>query len=400
MDKKLKELIKRQNIDELKSYFAALPEGKPLSYPDEKVLLEKFDGPAVMAYIKRFSFSEKALAIFIRNAPQEFRRAYINRYGLPKATQKFIIDENLTEAASDFAEMHFFDDVNYLLEHAGPEIIRMHISRVKLSNDTQVLKVLHNSNSSLFGTYVAKGYFISDRVLYDIIEKNNVKAFRIVLSRQYRIFKKLTAKLTIDEIRAKHADEAILSEELQIAVLGEFEPRMTEILLKYTPLYPAAQKFLISHHFDAHWLKLHVSHLYGIAGYRFIPELEPALFRALSLKDMDDCLTQFQHQDDVTFVKYASPAAVIKYIKDYPLSDKAQVAVFDCGNADVMAALISRFTPEYGLCEEAEVEMVKMSSPETITKYISFHTMCRQALELLQKKSLETFHYYFTKHQY
>lgn len=400
MKTKFQELIKRKDFDELKSYLAALPEGKPLDYPDEKTLIEQMSELATKAYLTRFRFSDKACCIFIRKATRPLRRAYINRYGLPQIVQKLIIDENLIDAASDFTEMHFFDDVEYLLKHGSAEIIRQHITRTNLRDDEQVLALLHNKNSSLFGSYVSKGYYISDKVMLTIIQENNLKAFRTVIARQYRIFKKLARKLTIEEIRVKHADEAILSEELQVAVLEEFEPSMTEVLLKNTLLYPEAQKFMLSHNFDAHWLKLHVSHLYGIAGYRFIPELEPALFKALSLKGMDDCLTQFRQQDDQTFVRYASPAAVIKYIKSFWLTDEAQIAVFRTGNTKVMEALISRFSPEHGMCWQAEVEMVKMCSPETIQKYISFHTMCREALELLQKKCLDMFNYYFTKHQY
>ena len=400
MRKNFKELLKRQNVDELKSYFAALPEGKPLDLPEEQLMLEQFNEPVVKTYFKIYPFSEKAVCLFLDKAPQPLRRAYMNRYGLPKTAQKHIIDHNRHDIASDFCEMHFFDDVDYMLSHASPEIIRLHISRVRLYKEHQVLKVLHNSNSSLFSTYVSKGYFISDKVLQTIVEERNVKAFRAFVTRQYRTFKKLTEKLSIDEIRQNHADEALLPEYLQIAVLEEFEPRMTELLLKYMPLHPIAQKFLFTNNFDAHWLKLHVSHLYGVAGYRFVPELEPALFKALSLKGMDDCLTQFRQQDDKTFVRYASTEATVKYIKSFWLTDEAQVAVLSRGNVEIIDAFISRFTPEHGMCWQAEVEMVKMCSPDTIKKYISFHTMCREALELLHKKCQEVFDYYFMLHQY
>ncbi len=401
MDRKFQALIKRRNVDELKSYFEALPDGKPLNFPDEKLLLAQADNElAVMAYFKKFPFSDEAVKLFLNVASEPMRRSYINRYGLPWAAQKYVIDNKMTAVASDFTQMHFFDDVDYLLSHANPEMIRMHISKTKLNKEAQVLKLLHNENSSLFIAYVARGYFISDKVIKVVIEERKVKAFRAILSRQYRRFKKLADKYDIDEIRKNYADEAILSEELQVAVLEDFNSLTTEFLLRNSPLWEKAQKFMIEHNFDVHWLILHVSHLYGVAGYRFAPELEPALFKALSLNGMDDCLTQFRHQDDKVFVRYASAEAAIKYIKGFWLSDEAQVAVMLRGNAEIINALISRFTPEHGMCQEAEVEMVKMCSPDTIKHYVSFHSMCREALELLHKKCLEVFDYYFTRHAY
>ena len=403
MNKKLKDLVKRRNVSELESYFAALPAEKPLDFPEEKMLLasKDYNEVVVRSYFKFFPFSERAVILFLAVATPSARRSYMNRYGLPKGAQKYVIDHNLTDVASEFTSMHFFDDVDYMLAHATPDIIRMHTARTRLAKDAQVLKVLHNPNSSLFSGYVAKGYFISDKVIKTIIEERRTSAFRAVITRLYRQFKKLSEKLSIEEIRLKHS-EVILSEELQIAVLEEFEPLMTELLLKYMPLWPGAQKFVITHNFDANKLKLHASHLYGIAGYRFEPIWEPELFKALSLKGMDDCLTQFQLQDDKVFLRYASPEAAIKYInnKDFWPSDDGQVGVILRGNVEIINALIGRFTPEHGMCWQAELEMVKMCSPDTIKKYASFHTMCREALDLLQKKCLEVYNYYFSIHPY
>jgi len=401
MDRKFQALIKRRNVDELKSYFEALPDGKPLNFPDEKLLLAQADNElAVMAYFKKFPFSDEAVKLFLNVASEPMRRSYINRYGLPWGAQKYVIDNKMTAVASDFTQMHFFDDVDYLLSHANPEMIRMHISKTKLNKEAQVLKLLHNENSSLFIAYVAKGYFISDKVIKVVIEEHKVKALKAILSRQHRQFKKLAKKHDIDDIRKNFADEAILSEELQVAVLEDFNALTTEFMLMCSPLFPKAQEFVITRNFDAYLLKIHVSSLYGQAGYRFDQKWEPALFKALSLKGMDDCLMQFCQQDDVVFVRYASAETAIKFIKSCWLSDEAQVVLMQRGNSEIINAFISRFTPEHGMCQEAEVEMVKICSPDTIKRYVSFHTMCREALELLHKKCLEVFNYYFTVHPY
>lgn len=356
--------------------------------------------PAVQAYFGRFTFSNEALKLFLSKASRPLRRAYFCHHGVPWVVQKYVIDKDMVEIASDFSEMYYFDDIDYLLQHGSPEIIRMQIAKAPLFKDEQVIKLLHHINSSLFTSYVAKGYFISNKVLKVVIKERCVKAFRAVLSHQYHRFRKLALKNDIAEIRRDYADEVVLAENLQIDVLKDFEPRMVELLLKYSPLWEKAQKFMIANHSDVQWLKIHVSYLYGVAGYRFIAELEPVLFEKLSLKSFDDCLMQFKQKDDVVFIRYASPQAVIKRLKSSWPSDEAQLSAMARGNGEIIDVLIGRFTPEHGMCWQAEVEMVQMCSPDTIKKYVSFHTMCREALELLHKKCLEVFDYYFMVHPY
>jgi hypothetical protein len=171
-------------------------------------------------------------------------------------------------------------------------------------------------------------------------------------------------------------------------------------MLETTPLYPEVQRELFVRNYDLHWIKLHATHMYGKAGYRFEPELEAQMFRMLASSNMDEFLSNVRLSDDVTFVTCASFNAIEKYIKERWLSDDAQVALINRGNGDIIRTLMSRYTPEHGLCWQAEVALVKLGSLELIKSYISFHTMCREALDRLRQYSEETFRYYFTLHPY
>ena len=400
MNKKIIKLIERNSVQELQAYFADMPAGKPLDLHDELVLLEHFPETAVTTFINRFRFSEDAEKVFIQKAPGNLRRKYINHYGLYEKTQKFIIDSNLTDVAFEFIRMRRFANVNYMLDKADPQIIRSYIQLNPLDNDKQVLKLLHHENKSLFRGYVDKGHFISEQVQMTVIEEKNISAFTALMYKINRNFKKKAHTMTFAQMQERQVADIMLAENLQVMVLDDSDRMFIELLLKTSPLAPEAQKLMFERNFDAEWFRLHVEHLYGVGGYRFELEYEPKLLKLLASKDLDDCLTKFRQRDDVSFVQSASPNAVLKYIKDFWLTDDGQVALIARGNSDLIQKLISRYTPEHGLCWQAEVKLVEIASPETIKQYISFHSMCGEALSLLEKKSRETLDFYYTRHAY
>lgn len=400
MAKKIITLIERNSVQELKDYFADMSAETPLDSHEEMVLLEHFLPEAVKSYINRFRLSEKAEVAFIEKAPIDLRKTYINYYGLRWNTQKHIIDTNLCEVADDFMQLRRFDDDAYLLEHASVNILRSYVSLYVLEGDKLVISLLNHENPSLIKGYISKGRFISEAVQKEIIDQKNDEAFSALMYRFYNKFKRLSRKTTDCKALMKQLADVALSEELQLRVVRVFDRMMLEILLKTTPLAPSVQELLFLYNVDAHWLKLHVTSLYGRGGYRFEAENEKKLFKVLINKDLDECLTTFRHCDDVTFVKLASEKAVEKYLQDYWLTDDGQVALMQRHNTKLAKTLISRYSPEHGLCWQAEVELAKDYGSDVLKEYISFHSMCREALEILEKRKPEMFSFYFTKHQY
>ncbi|MBO5038247.1 MAG: hypothetical protein J6C85_02155 [Alphaproteobacteria bacterium] len=400
MAQKIISLLERNNVAELKAYFDAMPAGKPLDYPDEILILEHFSEPVVQSYVSRFPLSKEAEAIFIKKAPAALRQLYINLHGLKPETQHLIIEENLKEAAADFCTMRTFDDVSFLLEKGSTSVLRNYLVRYPLENDDLVLKLLCHSNPSMMVCYINTGRYISPTVLRAMIEERHLEAFKAFCYRQHRLFKKkAAAQAPFDKI-IERLGANYLSCSLQLEVLEACDWRFVEVLLKTTPLAQEAQKLLFERKFDYTWLKLHVTSLYGIGGYRFSKDYEPLLFKALAAKDMDDCLTNFRHQDDTVFVQNASEKAVLKYLEGFWLADEAQVALIARGNGTLIKKLISRYSPSHGLCWQAEVKLVEICSPEVIRLYTSFHTMCGQALEKLGQKSQSELEYYYSKHCY
>ncbi len=401
MAKKIISLIERNAADELKAYFENMTAEKPLDCHEELVLIEHFLPEAVKSYINRFRFSERAEVAFIGKAPRDLRRLYINYYGLYDATQQFVIDRNLKEAAADFIVLRRFWDDAYVLKNASDAILRPYVAQNALEGDELVLMLLERSNQTLFQGYAAKGRYISEAVIRKVIETRNETAFSALAYRFYNRFKQKARKAEDFDKVMKSLAEFTLAEELQVEVLDTFNRGLIEILLKTCPLFPAAQELLFRRNFDAQWLKLHVSVLYGVGGYRFTPENELKLFKLLASKNLDDCLTAFRLRDDVAFVRLASADAVSKYIKDFWLSDDAQVALLRRGDANLAKALISRYSPEHGLCWQAEVELAKHYSKEVIVAYISFHSICFAAQDAIRDRKMEeVMAYYFAHHAY
>ncbi len=400
MNSSVIKLIERNADKELKAYFDNMSKEQPLDYQEEKVLLEHFLPSAVESYIKYFRFSEKAEILFIEKAPSVMRLNYINHYGLRPATQKYIIEKNLVEAIKDFSRMRHLEDVDHLLDKGSDEAVRIYLSNNRLEQDEQILKVLHRKNRTLFKEYVNK-YVISDTLKEMIFAEKDYEGFKAIVFKFYRQFRTKSRKVQDFKtlMESKFAAEAIPSD-LQIKILQSPDRDFVMLLLQTCPLSKEAQDVLWKYHYDAEWLKFHVEHLYCMGGYRFTPENETKLFKALASKNLDDCLTQFRHQDDISFVKYAGIEAVKKYIKSFWLTDEAQVALIQRGEGSLLKEFISRFSPEHGMCWQAEVELVKLGAWDVIKEYISFHSMCWEALSAIKENKPELAEEYYSKHPY
>ena len=400
MNNQVINLIERNADKELKAYFESMSHETPLDCHDEKVLLEHFPIAAVESYIHRFRFSEDAEILFMMKAPSSTRLSYINYYSLRPTTQRYIIDKNMIEALKDFARMRHFEDLDYFLEHGSDEALRIYLANNRLDQDEQVLKVLHRHNSTLFREYVNK-HIISDAIKKTVVEEEDYDAFKAIVFKFYRLFrtKSRKAKDFATLMQNKLAAEALPSD-LQVEILQSHNREFIILLLQTCPLSEEAQDVLWKYNYDAEWLKFHVEHLYCMGGYRFTPKNEEKLFKALASKNLDDCLTKFRQQDDVSFVKFASLDAVKKYVKNFWLTDDAQVALIDRGEGSLIKEFISRFSPEHGMCWQAEVELVKLGAWEAIKEYISFHSMCWEALSVIKENKPDLAEEYYSKHPY
>ena len=400
MGKNFVKLVARSSDKEIKAYFDALGNDSPLDLKEEKILINQCDESVIIAYFNRFRFSEKAEIEMLKKVSSAVCCMYINLYGLSLVAQRFVVDNNLVDVNINFARMRRYEDVDYLLDNGSATLIGDYISSNPLENDEQVLKLVYHERKSLFSLYVNKSYFISDAVKRDIIDNSLDYQFRAVVYHFYRIFKKKSAKSSsFDKLMGKVAEFG-LSEDLQLLVLTNNDRMMVEIMLSAHPLCFSAQKLMFDRNFDPQWFKLHIEHIYGVGGYRFAYELEPKLFKVLASRDIDDCLTKFRQKDDVSFAKCASSKALERYIKDFWLSDDAQVALIERGNADLIKKFLQRFNPEHGICWQAEVKLVSFCSADLIEFYISFHTMCWDALEILKSRMPELHSKYYILHIY
>ena len=402
MSEKIIHLIEREANEELKAYFRDVSaEGtKPLDAHEELVFLERCSEGVILSYINRFRFSEKAERFMLDKVSVNVRITYINYYGLCDEVQKYVVDQNLVEVARELFKLRDMSDVDYLLVHGSSDMIRAYFDQHSFKSDEQILQLLRHKNSTLFTNYVNKGYFISEAIKNEIIRSENNAAFKALVYRFNRLFKSKSKNARdFSELMKKLAPYGI-SSEMQIKVFDTFDRILIETMLLTVPLSVEAQNYMFKRNFDAQWFKLHVEHLYCVGGYRFEGENEAKLFRILAKKNLDDCLTAFRHFDDVTFVKFASSDAVRKYIKNFWLTDDDQVALISGGNGALIKELLSRYTPEHGICWQAEVELVKLNGTELIDFYISFHTMCGEALEILKTSNPELHKKYYTLHQY
>lgn len=400
MNNQIINLIERNADKELRAYFENMSHENPLDCHEEKVLLEHFLPAAVESYINRFRFSEDAEIMFIAKAPSGIRLSYINYYGLRPKTQRYIIEKNLVEAIKDFSRMRHFEDVDYLLEHGSDEAVRIYLANNRLEKDEQVIKVLHRKNYTLFREYVNK-QIISNAVKRTVVEEEDYDAFKAIVFKFYRMFRTQSRKAKDFNrlMESKLAAEAIPSD-LQVKILQSHNRDLIMLLLQACPLSKEAQETLWKYNYDAEWLKFHVEHLYCMGGYRFTPENEEKLFKTLASKNLDDCLTQFRHQDDVSFVKFASIKAVKNYIKNFWLTDEAQVALVDRGEGSLLKEFVSRFSASHGMCWQAEVELVKLGAWDAVKEYIFFHSMCWEALSQLKENQPELAEEYYSKHPY
>ena len=400
MKKNFVKLVGRSTNEELSAYFDDLGSETPLDYKEEKILLNQCNEPVIVAYFNRFRFSENAEVELLTKVSVAVLAMYINQYGLSLLAQRHVIDNNLLDVNRVFVKMRRYDDVDYLLDKGSATIISDYISYNPVENDNQLQKLLYHENTSLFTLYVNRGYFVSEAIKREIIENSLHHQFKAVAYRYYRAFrKKSNTAQDFSKLMSKVAEYG-LSEELQLLVLTLNDRMIVEQMLMTMPLCVNAQEFMFKRNFDPQWFKFHVEHLYGVGGYRFEADLEAKLFKTLASRNIDECLTKFRHRDDVSFVKCASSKALEKYIKDYWLTDDAQVALIDRGNADLIKIFLSRYNPEHGICWQAEVKLVSLCSSELIDFYISFHTMCWDALEILKNRMPELHAKYYTLHNY
>jgi hypothetical protein len=313
-----------------------------------------------------------------------------------------MIEKDMVDAARDFMQLRRFDDEAYFYEKASDAMVRSYLSVYPCQEERCLSTLLYRENSSLFRAAVTKDSFVSDAIKEEIIDKRLYDAFKAVLSRFYNKFKQASRRyIDFEKVMVVPAvQKASLSKDLQLKVLYSFDRSLWEILFRTHPLCAEAQDFLFQHNVDTQWLKLHVSVLYGMGGYRFTNENEPKLFKELSQKNLDDCLTNFRHRDDVSFVSIASPEATEAYVQNFWLSDDAQVALIRRKLFKATKAFVQRFSPEHGMCWQAEVEFIHLAEAELIKEYISFHTLCVEALEILKKKNPELYNFYFTVHPY
>jgi len=304
--------------------------------------------------------------------------------------------------AREFSEMRSFDDVDYLLEHGSPVVIDDFLRDHSVS-DAQLLTLAHHQNKSLFRGYVSRGKygrFISESVIEAIVNEQLESAFNAIVWQFGRNFKKRAKTMSYEEMQSKHLDNIMLPAKFQVQVLKDCNRWMVEPLLKTTPLAVEAQDTLFKLNYDAEWLRIHVVNMYCVGGYRFKSQYEEKLFKALAKKNLDDCLLEFRHRDDVMFITYASPATVIKYLKERWPTDDGQVAALSRGIGEIARTLISRFTPEHGMCWQAEVKLVEIYSVEIINLYTVFHSMCAEALSLLRQKSEDGINFYYQHHSF
>lgn len=262
-----------------------------------------------------------------------------------------------------------------------------------------MLGLLRNPNRSLFPMYVNKGNKVPDTVLKEVVKGRHIHAFKIIAVCYHRRFKELAKRMTFAEIIRQKPADIMFSEEIQLLVLDSGEQLMWQIMLCNMPLWPNVQKELHERQFEFDWFKMHVVHLYGMAGYRFEPQTEELMLAKLGCKNIDDCMRQFGQQNDASFVSVVSAMTAAQFCNEHWLSDDAQVSVI-WRRDQVINVLIRRFTPEHGMCWRAEVEMAKICPAVTIKMYIEFHSMCSEALNVLKMRFPELHYFYYTRHAY
>ena len=147
-------------------------------------------------------------------------------------------------------------------------------------------------------------------------------------------------------------------------------------------------------------LLVHTSSLYGKANYCFEADEEEKLFNILVKKGYENSLTSVRLKNEETFFQIASSNAIRKYFLKFWPTDEGQLVIMKRRNPSLVKELINLCTPDHGLCWEAEVLMVKIYNEDVLNAYISFHTLCSEALEILKKKKPEIHNFYFTKHQF
>lgn len=394
-------LLKQKSQEEIGVFFNDLIRKKQLHVDDELVMLKMAPMSTVQSYVKLYNFSsEKSEIEFIKRAPIKLRKSYIDYYGLYWKTQKYVIDHNLSEIAYDFMLTRRFDDELYLITSKQGGIIHAYI-KIYTLKETLVLQLVNYENENMICSYINNLHYISDNVKNEIVRQKKYSAFFHLMRIFREKFYELSPSATnYQQLIAEKLADYYLPVSLQIELINNWDKNFADSLMRSIPLVPEVQRLIFKNKIDADMLLVHTSSLYGKANYCFEADEEEQLFNILVKKGYENSLTSVRLKNEETFFQIASSNAIRKYFLKFWPTDEGQLVIMKRRNPSLVKELINLCTPDHGLCWEAEVLMVKIYNEDVLNAYISFHTLCSEALEILKKKKPEIHNFYFTKHQF
>ena len=383
MNEKIKRLIRKGSNDELLAYLSARRYRTRFDGLYERLLIDRCSKEVVLAYINRFSLSLDAEKYLVEKMPADVCVKYYNLQGFYDETEMHILDNNLVDVARELFKCNFFNDTQYILGCQKDDIIMAFLESCKELDESEVLYLLDHRNRNLLARYIKRGWVLSDKVKAEIINRDNLQAFRALCEHYNHIYRiRVPHMHDFRQIMGQIEDYA-LTPELQIKVLRGDDPMFIEVMLSLMPLSMEAQEYMIETDMKRSLFKTHVENMYCLGGYRFEKEFEPKLFAAISKHNLDECLTSYKYHDNLSVVTYASVNAVVQYVKSVWLSDIAQVALIYRGEELPITEFISRCSWDRGLCWEAEVALARLNNEKLLMQYINIHTMCHEAVKIL-----------------
>ena len=398
MGKKIVDFIKRRADAQVLAYFSSKAYRERLEDCEEELLLRNCSDKVFLAYINRFFLSNTAEKTMLDLRKLELCEAYIEKYGLCDDAQRYMLDRNMLDIASIFFKMREFYDVEYLLGSRNEEMVKIYLEYHALNKDEQVVYLLSYKNLSLFCDYVAKGRVIGDVVKDRVIATENITTFKAVVYHYSKVFREMAVEATNFSWLKEKVSSYGFNATQQIDVLKSEDRMMIEAMLCSMPLEKEAQAYLFEHEFLKQMVQNHVVSLYCIGGYRFEKEYEEKLFKLLNKRSLDDCLMSMRFYDTLTIVKHCSDEHVLGFVKTTWLCDEAQVYLVKNKNEQIVKEFVARFTKDHGMCWQAEVCLVKRNLTELIDLYIKVHTMCGQALQILNMTNTRLYKKYCEIH--
>ena len=394
-------LLKQKSPEEIEVFFNDLIRKKQLHVDDELVMLKIAPMSSTSNYIRLYRFSSAISEIeFIKRAPIKLKRYYIGYYGLRWETQKYVIDNDLFEVAQEFMLTRRFDDESYLVTQHKGEIIHAYTQIYALKEEL-VLQLVNYENENLLCNYINKRHYISDAVKTEIVRQKKYSAFSCLMRVFREQFYELCSSATnYQELIAERLADFYLPVSLQTELISNWNMKFAEPLMRSIPFVPEVQRLIFKSRINPDMLLVHTSSLYGKANYCFEAEEEEKLFNILVKKGYEDSLTSVRLKNEAVFFQIASSNAIRKYFLKFWPTDEGQLVIMKRNNPSLVKELICRCTPDHGLCWEAEVLMVKIYGEDVINAYISFHSLCSEALEILKNKKPDTYNYYFSMHQF